>query len=117
MPLPLEPGAKLAHVLPGDRDKTDPPKFFSRAVSYRESRLKRAAIEQATEARDEDLHDRLFGQLRDLIVGWELKNGDGAPVPFDLAELDNIISPIEAWQLWNAAVQGAPTFEDKKKSE
>jgi len=60
-----------------------------------------------------------FKAIRVSLVGWEnmIDPKTGKEIPFDPAQLDDMLIPREAIELMQAAVSQVPTNEDKKKLE
>jgi hypothetical protein len=62
--------------------------------------------------------DLAFDTIKIALVGWKnLTNSKGEEIPFNLNELDNILTMTEATELMQAAVSQNVTVDDKKKLE
>lgn len=118
MPRALEPGDTFEVVLDYDKEKpaAERPTFIYRAMSCREFRTFKPNWDGSV---DGPSLDALLKSAKDNLVGWRnmLDPESREPIPFDLAEFDKIVTPLEAWELVNLSAMGQEvSADDKKKS-
>jgi len=121
MPLTCDPDSTYDVVLEIDKDKEPDkqPKFIFQYLTGR----KWKEVANLSDAFDEAkggaaMLDLAFDTIKVALIGWKnLTNSKGEDIPFNLNELDNILTMTEATELMQAAVSQNVTVEDKKKLE
>ena len=121
MPLALEPNATYDVVLSIDADKPEDrrPTFVFRYLSSRKwKELARLTDKFEKDDSGEAAIDAVFDVIRMVLAGWRNMIGpDGKEIPYNPAELDDMVTPAEAMELMMAAEGQVPNVEDKKKLE
>jgi len=118
MPLALEPNQRLQFILKSDQGKTPPPSFYYHALSARDVGVKQKAINDLpNEATGTKTTDLIKAQLEGVLVDWDNMTGrDGKAIPFNLAELDAILTVNEMWELTFGILAGNHVSDDEKKN-
>ena len=103
MPLALEPGLTFDVVLESDKQKPKPkPTFVFKYLSGREFR-KVGRIQEEFERSEttDQIVDCLFEGVAVGLVGWSgiIDPATGIEIPFDVADLDRILTITEANEL------------------
>lgn len=121
MPLILDPEATFEVVLDYDKkkDKKVRPVFVFKYLSARQwkklAEIHDNFIEWSKIGTDSILNHTFEG-LRMVMVDWRnMKTAKGESIEFDMEKLEDMLTPSEADELLIAAVQQAPSVEDKKK--
>ena len=121
MPLALEPNRTFPVILETDQNKPEPrPTFYFKYLSGREwksvAELSDQLFGAASGAAAIDL---IFGSLAKGLVSWEnmVDPDTHDPIPFNVTELDSIITLTEAHELMEKFRNQGLEVEDKKKSE
>lgn len=121
MPRALEPNQRFPYVLQFDRDKPEgeQPTFWFRSLSMREWKT----LARLYDALDQDnvvkRLDDVIAAIRIGLVGWNnlIDPDTGEQIPYAPDELERLIDPFEANELFEALVgQNRATADDKKNS-
>lgn len=118
----LEPGVRFSIVLDWDKDKPPEtqPRFLYRSVNGRQFRRMFALEKMKGTTDNETMLAGLYEQAAFGLVGWEnmFDPDTGEAIPFNKADLDLVVDPIEAGELIAKMMDAAKTTpEDKKKLE
>lgn len=112
-------------VLDCDKDKPEGerPAFVYRTLSVREYRALVRYMRDDSKASNDVIVDEATKHAATGLVGWKnqkaVTDGNGlVDVSFDPAELDRLITPLEAFELINKLISSCTSSpDDKKKSE
>lgn len=121
MPIAIDPSSRIPVVLESDEGKENPPTFYVRPLTMRETRNADTLDQRMREANagDGDPYAVLVAGVRVALVGWANINGlDGKPITFDLEKIEDVLTIEECFELMRKIVRaGSLSKEDKKKSE
>src|SRR5688572_3345997 len=103
MPIAIDPSSRLAVVLEADEGKENPPTFFVRPLTVRESREADTIDERARAAAQDpagDPYAPLLAGIRVALLDWShVKARDGQPIPYDPAKLEDVLDLDECIEL------------------
>ena len=121
MPLTCNPDSTYDIVLEVDKDKeSDKQSVF--IFQYLTGRRWKEVANLSDSFEDAKggaaMLDLAFKLIKVGLIGWKnLTNPKGDEIPFDLDELDDILTMSEATEMMQAVVSQGVTVEDKKKLE
>lgn len=115
MPRSLEPGGTFDVWLDADAERTPRPTFQFRHMHARDWR-KTVEISEQHDGEALARLDATFNALRLSLVGWSNMIADGSPVAFDPANLDLLLDPIEAIEIFHKVLNGGRLSNEEKKS-
>ena len=123
MPILCDPKSEFNLVLESDKDKENPPTFVYRPLSTREWKKVGSVFDQMNRGQATGIVEQIDIIMDAVSVGllrWEnVFDRDGNEIPFDIKELDTILTPVEASGdlMGKILSSGQMSHEDKKKSE
>ena len=121
MPLVLEPNRTFPVVLEIDENKPDPkPTFYFRYLNGREWREVAELSDRMFAATSgAEAIDKVYESLAKGLTGWEnmVDPTTGELIPFDVKDLDRIVTLTEAHELMEKFRNQGIGADDKKKSE
>lgn len=118
MPLCLNPGASVPVTLstdadaPADRKPVFRARFRTVAQSVEVARLLADAGKLDGIPDWSPLHDKALALC---LAGWDLWDAGGNPVPFDVAELPNLLTLGERRELLDRCMEATVVEEEKKR--
>lgn len=120
MPIAIDPSSRLPIVLESDEGKENPPTFYVRPLTMRETRYADTIDQRMRDALSGgDPYAVLIDGIRTALVGWTNITGlDGNAIPFDLEKIEDVLTIDECFELMRRLIRaGSLSKEDKKKSE
>jgi len=123
MPVLCDPKSEFEIVLETDKDIENPPTFVYRPLSTREWKKVGLVFDQMNRGETSGIVEQIDIIMEAVSVGllrWEnVFDREGNEVPFDVKDLDLIITPVEASSdlMGKILSSGQMTHDDKKKSE
>lgn len=110
MPIALEPGGRYPVVLEIDKDKpaATRPTFYFRALSGRKIKEATSYLAELKESANDDMaFVKFFDAVRVGLVGWEhmIDPETGEPIAYDPQELDALVTPHEAMELFYKMIE------------
>jgi len=118
MPLGLEPNRKFPVILEVDAGKENPPTFYFKYLTGRDWRKLAEMSDKITSADGgAEAIDLIYESLGKGLVGWEnmIDPETHEPIPFDIKELDRMVSMTETHELMEKFRNQGIGADDKKK--
>ena len=121
MPRGFEPGVRLPFVLEDDKGKDNPPTFYLRALSARESVPVNEVLDRAISAGGLDTIERIEeveNMITANLLGWSnLFDSQGKPIEYgNGTKIGSICDKRELCQLLAAIYNGCWLTVDEKKN-
>lgn len=115
MPICFRPGARVEYVLKGD---TGANKFYLKALTGEQAAQLADTIDEfktkAAGKKGSEGVAYFYDALRPFVIGWDLTDESGAPVAYDPAKLNSILSLGECQELIQAAMGGISSADRGK---